>query len=155
MVQCTGHFGDRLALFRSMRSQTRFVEGSKFETRIGAHYVVSDQPVSNGGLDAGVTAPELLLAALGSCAGHHALEYLRTRGLPVTGLSVEVSAEELANPARMEMFHVKVHADKASETDREGLFEAVHQCLISNTLMSMPAVQVEIDTAAPIDSVSA
>ena len=134
-----------------MKSQTRHIEGSKFETRIGAHYIVCDQPASEGGLDAGVSPPELLLAALGSCAGHYALEYLRARALPLEGLAVEVSAETAAG--RLADFRVTVRASHADEKHRQGILRAVKACLIYNTLTSISSVESEVaDAAAPNDS---
>src|SRR5713226_9718211 len=89
-----------------MQSCTRYLDGKKFETFIGGHRILSDQYVSDGGTDAGVTPPELLLASLGACAGHYAAEYLRTRSLPLTGLQVHVSAEKGTQPARLASFRV-------------------------------------------------
>lgn len=131
-----------------MQSRTRYVDGTRFETRIGAHYIVCDQPLSEGGMDAGASAPELLLAALGSCAGHYALEYLRGRALPVAGLTVEVSAEKFAESGRLGAFRVKVYAGQAGEKDLRGLLRAVRACLVFNTLASIPSIEVEV--AEPI-----
>jgi len=132
-----------------MHCRTRYVDGTKFETRIGAHYVVCDQPVSEGGWDAGVSPPELLLAALGSCAGYYALEYLRARGLPSEDLAVEVSAEKVAGSGRLGSFQVKVHAGPAGEKDRRDLLRAVKACLIFNTLSSIPSIEIEV-AGAPV-----
>ncbi len=65
-----------------MQSYTRYLNGKKFETIVGRHRIVTDQPVSGGGTDAGPSPPELLLTSLGACAGHYAAEYLNTRSLP-------------------------------------------------------------------------
>jgi uncharacterized OsmC-like protein len=129
-----------------MHSQTRYIEGAKFETRIGAHFIVCDQPVSAGGDDTGVTPPELLMAALGSCAGQHALEYLRGRGMPSTGLSIEVLAEP-TETGRIGAFRVRIHARHGDDESRRGLLRAVRTCLVHNTLTSIPAIEVEMAEA--------
>jgi len=49
---------------------------------------ICDQPQENGGTDAGMTPPEFLLASLGACEALYAAEYLRSRNLAKTGLSV-------------------------------------------------------------------
>ena len=46
-------------------------------------------------------APELLLGSVGACAGHYAVEYLKTRNLLAEGLQVRVTAEKAKNPARL------------------------------------------------------
>src|SRR5437899_3969662 len=115
-----------------MQSCTRYLDGKKFETLIGGHRIVCDQPASAGGTDAGATPPELLLASLGSCAGHYAAEYLRTRSLPLTGLHVYVSAEKAAQPARLGSFRIEVDLPGVEERHRLGLERAVKACLIHN-----------------------
>src|ERR1700722_18960141 len=91
-----------------MQSCTRYLEGKKFESLIGGHRIVSDQPMSEGGTGAGLAPPELLLASLGSCAGYYAMEYLRTRSLPTEGLHVYVTAEKDERPARLASFRIEV-----------------------------------------------
>ena len=49
----------------------------QFEVKARRHTIISDQPVEGGGFDEGMTPPELMLAALGSCAAYYAAEYLR------------------------------------------------------------------------------
>lgn len=130
-----------------MQSYTRYLDGKRFETTVGNHRIISDQPVSGGGTDAGPTPPELLLASLGACAGHYAVEYLRARSLPLTGLGIRVSAEKGANPARVASFHVEVSIPGLDERHQQGLFRAVNACLIHNTLKVTPEVEVEIASA--------
>ena len=36
--------------------------------------IVCDQPLDNGGTDAGITPPEFLLGSLGTCAAFYAIE---------------------------------------------------------------------------------
>ena len=127
-----------------MESCTRYLDGKKFETLIGEHRIVSDQRVSEGGTDAGVTPPELLLASLGSCAGHYAAEYLRARSLPLTGLQVHVSAEKGKQPARLDSFRIEVDIPGLDERHQQGLLRAVKACLIHNTLTTVPSIEVEI-----------
>jgi uncharacterized OsmC-like protein len=58
--------------------------------------------VGTGGFDEGMTAPELLLASLGSCAGFYAAQYLRKHKLATEGTRVRVTCEKVKDPvARM------------------------------------------------------
>jgi uncharacterized OsmC-like protein len=127
-----------------METSTWYLDGKKFETYIGRHVIVTDQPQSAGGTDAGPTPPELLLASLGTCAGHYAAEYLRARSLPTDGLQVYVSAEKGGPPARLVSFRIQVNVPGINERHREGLLRAVKACLIHNTLTVPPALDVVI-----------
>lgn len=93
--------------------------------------------------------PELLLASLGACAGHHAAEYLRARSLPVTGLHVYVTAEKDERPARLSSFRVEVDVPASiDERQRQGVWRAVKACLIHNTLTTTAAIEVKVSGAA-------
>ena len=127
-----------------MQSYTRYLEGKKFETTVGPHRIITDQAVSDGGSDAGATPPELLLASLGACAGHYAMEYLRTRSLCLTGLEIRVSAEKGTQPARLASFRVEVCVPEIEERHRHGLLHAVKACLIHNTLTTTLTVEVDV-----------
>jgi putative redox protein len=127
-----------------MQTCTRYLGGKKFESLIGGHRIVSDQPMSEGGAGAGVTAPELLLASLGGCAGHYAVEYLRARSLPTEGLHVYVSAEKGERPARLTSFRIEVDVPDLDERQRQGVWRAVKTCLIHNTLTTLPPIEVVV-----------
>jgi putative redox protein len=135
-----------------MESCTRYLDGKKFETFIGRHRIVSDQPVTQGGTDAGPTPPELLLTSLGACAAHYAAEYLRARSLPRTGLEVQVSAAKETHPARLTSFRIEVNVPGLEERHQPGLLRSVKACLIHNTLTTIPAIEVSVRVANQLSS---
>ncbi|HBY63905.1 MAG TPA: osmotically inducible protein OsmC [Solibacterales bacterium] len=121
----------------------------QFEATARGHKVVCDQPSGNGGFNEGMTPPELLLASLGTCAGYYAVEYLKSRSLPIQDLRVRVVAEKAKNPARLGSFVIEVDAKLDNlDANRDGLHRAVEKCLIHNTLLNAPRIQVEI--GAPV-----
>jgi putative redox protein len=119
----------------------------QFEIRARGHVIASDQPTENGGYDEGMTPPELLLASLGACAGYYAAEYLRKHKLASEGTRVKVSAEKAKDPARMENFeiHVEIPAGLSDE-HAAGVENAIHHCLIHNTLLHPPKIKLEISS---------
>lgn len=121
----------------------------QFEIQARQHRIASDQPTENGGFDEGMTPPELLLASLGSCAAYYAAEYLRKRGLATEGTRVRVHAEKVPNPARVDNIQIEVELPvSCGERDREGVDRAVHHCLIHNTLLHPPKIEIAIHAAA-------
>ena len=123
--------------------------GVKFEAGARGHRIVCDQPAENRGGDTGMTPPELLLASLGTCAGFYAAEYLRARNLSVESLDVRVSAEKAAAPARLGAFRVEIMAPGLDPQHEAGILRAVHACLIHNTLMHPPAIEIVLDSRVP------
>jgi len=121
----------------------------QFEIKARQHTIACDQPPENGGFDEGMTPPELLLAALGSCAGYYAAQYMRKHKLQSAGTLVRVSAEKAKNPARMDDFRIEVEAPVGLDAEhREGVEEAVHHCLIHNTLLHPPQIAIQVKAAA-------
>lgn len=121
----------------------------QFEIKARQHTIACDQPPENGGFDEGMTPPELLLAALGSCAGYYAAQYMRKHKLQGTGTRVRVSAEKTKNPARMDNFRIEVEAPLGLDAEqRKGVGEAVHHCLIHNTLLHPPQISIQVRDAA-------
>lgn len=117
----------------------------KFEVTARQHTLICDQPAENGGHDEGMTPPEFFLASLGSCAAFYAVAYLKKKGLPREGVEVRVTAEKAGPPARLDNFKIEVKIPTAlSEADRAGVDDAVHRCLIHNTLLHPPTVQIEL-----------
>jgi uncharacterized OsmC-like protein len=120
----------------------------QFEARARGHRVFSDQPLENGGFDEGMTPPEYFLVALGTCAGHYAVEYLKARHLSTTGLRVHTTAEKVKNPGRLDDIRIAVDCPEGlAEKDREGVLRACEKCLIHNTLTHPPKLRVELTQA--------
>jgi uncharacterized OsmC-like protein len=124
-----------------MEVSIRYQGNARFEAVARGHGVVSDQPESNGGEDAGMTPPELLLSALGTCAGYYAAQYLKVRSLSADGLAIQVTAEKAAQPARLAQFRIEVALPGLDPAHEAGLLRAVKACLIHHTLLHTPAIE--------------
>jgi uncharacterized OsmC-like protein len=123
----------------------------QFEVRARQHTVVCDQPPENGGFDEGMTPSELFVGALGACAAYYAADYLRKHHLATEGTRVRVEADKMPNPTRLDHFRVEVQVPLAlSQQDWEGVERAVRHCLIHNTLLSPPTVEIAIHTPAEV-----
>ena len=126
-------------------------DGVRLTIDARTHTLISDQPQENGGGDQGMTPPELLLASLGSCAAYYAIQYLKTRSLAESGVEVSVTAEKLKQPARLGNFRIDVSCPvPLTDDQRQGLLRSVHQCLVHNTLLSMPEIAIGL-TEVPQD----
>ncbi len=125
----------------------------QFEITARSHTIVSDQPAENGGYDEGFTPPEFLLASLGSCAAFYAVDYLKRNNLLVDGTKVKVRAEKNKglipgkpyNGARLDNFVIEVEVPRElDEKQRKGVEDAVQRCLVKNTLLIPPKIELEV-----------
>ena len=133
-----------------MEVTAQYLNGVKFNVAVRGHSVVSDLPLENKGEDTGISPPEFLLVSLATCAGYYALEYLRMRSLPAEGLRVHVGAEKLKQPARLGKFRIEVTAPDLDPRHEDGILRAVKLCLIHNTLLNAPAIDIVINVPAPV-----
>jgi uncharacterized OsmC-like protein len=128
-----------------MEVTIKHLDHVKFAIQTRSHTILCDQPAENGGDDAGMTPPELMLASLGSCAAFYADQYLKARGLAEAGLEVSVTADKLMQPPRLGNFKINVICPVSLTEDQNvGIMRAVHCCLIHNTLMSPPEILIEL-----------
>ena len=121
----------------------------QFEIKARNHSIISDQAVSDGGYDEGMTPPELFLASLGSCAAFYAAQYLRKHKLASEGTRVRVLAQKLRDPARLGEFRIEVQSPiDLDDRHRKGMEDAVAHCLIHRTLQNPP--KIDIYVTAPV-----
>ena len=121
----------------------------QFEIKAREHTIACDQPEAMGGFDEGMTPPELLLASLGSCAAYYAVAYLKKKGITAPGTRVDVTADKVPNPGRVDNFQIAVSVPvDLSEEQRAGVEQAVHHCLIHNTLLHPPTISLTIHANA-------
>lgn len=128
------------------------VEGVKFEVQARGHKILCDQPADNGGTDAGMTPPEFLLASLATCAAYYAAQYLKARQLPANSLKVRVTAEKAQQPARLGSFRVDITAPGLDERHQAGVIRAAKACLIHNTLLGHPHIEVVVNATELADA---
>ena len=93
-----------------------------------------------------MSPPELLLASLASCAAYYATQYLNTRKIPAEDLRVRVSAEKGTQPARLASFQIDIEVAGLDDRHQAGIMRAVKACLIHNTLLGAPTLDVSLDT---------
>ena len=141
----TGH---RTALVvpkvKHMELTIRYRGNKKFEANARGHLVITDQPFDENGRNSGMTPPELFLSALGACVGHYAAEYLNVRGLPSEDLQIGVRAVKSLNPVRISSIQIEVITDCLNLRHREGLQRAVDHCLLHQTLLFTPTVEIKV-----------
>jgi uncharacterized OsmC-like protein len=128
-----------------MEVKVSYLNQVRFNIQSRSHSILCDQPTDNGGEDSAMTPPELMLASLGSCAAFYAVQYLKTRNLACNGVEVSVTAEKLMCPARLGNFKIHVESPVALDQEHtEGMMRSVKHCLIHNTLLAPPQIDIEI-----------
>jgi putative redox protein len=123
----------------------------QFAIKARQHEIVCDQPAECNGYDEGMTPPELLLAALGSCAAYYAVDYLKRNRILPDGVTARVTAEKVKGPFRLDNFRIEVNVPGEIAPEHiKGVEEAVHRCLIHNTLLHPPKIEIAVEVATAV-----
>jgi uncharacterized OsmC-like protein len=126
-----------------------YVAGTRFDVHVRDHAFTVDQPVADGGDDAGPTPTELFAAALTACVAHYARGYLVRHGLPTEGLGASASFSMTGRPTRFADIQVTLAVPAGVPAEhRPRLLAVASACTIHNSLEHPPAVTVTLGTAA-------
>ncbi len=123
--------------------EVRFPGGRKVEAVVGGHAVLTDQPVSAGGEDAGPSPFDLFLASIAACSGFYALRFCQERRIETAGLKVSMEIER--DPARKRVERLKIAVDLPEgfpERYRDALLRAIGQCTVKRHLEEPPAIEL-------------
>lgn len=125
----------------------RHVTGDSYTISARGHCVLVDQPVSDGGEDAGPTPTELLVGALASCVAFYAGRYLERHGIDRSGLAVSASFAMAGDrPARVSSVQVRLSVPAGlPEQRRDALLAVASHCTVHNTLRLEPEVSIALE----------
>lgn len=73
----------------------RTEQGYRTAIHIRNHTIIADEPVQDGGTDAGPTPMEMLLGTAGACIAVTTQAYARRKGWQLDGVSVELKMERI------------------------------------------------------------
>lgn len=128
-----------------MRFTVAYKGGARYDVTSGPHTIVTDQPVEDGGSDAGVTPVELFVGALGSCVAYFVGRYCARHQIPCEGFTVDVEWSYAEQPHRVGVVEIKLNlpADLTSE-QREKLLKVAHGCTVHQSLAVPPKVEIQL-----------
>lgn len=72
--------------------------------------------------------------------------------MPADGLKIKVTAEKATQQARLASFRIEVMAPDLDAQHQAGILRAVKACLIHNTLLSAPAIDIVLNAPAAMPS---
>lgn len=126
---------------RSVRS--RWDGGMRAVVAAGGFEIVADEPASAGGAGTGPQPTELLLASIASCFTLALAYSARKRGIPLSGLEVDVTGHY--DGPRFDGFRITVHTEEPRGDVLADLITAARRvCYVTRTLASPPDVEIVV-----------
>ncbi len=120
-------------------------EGMHFCTHVASGQLMCDESSEVG--KAYPSAPELLMASLGSCIGS-VLVYFSTRHeIDLEGMRIDLDWKAAEKPHRIGGIRVEVQVPRALSKEQVSTLERVaHSCLIHNTLTHPPQIGLRLSS---------
>ncbi len=126
----------------------RHEQGARFTIRIRGHEVIVDQPIADGGTDAGPTPTELFVGGLVSCVAFYAGRFFDRHEIEHDGFSVACEWEMARErPNRVGRIEIDLELPSGFPTKHhDRLMAVVEHCTVHNSMVQMPEVRITART---------
>jgi putative redox protein len=126
------------------------LSGDQFAVQVRGHRLLVDQPLADGGQDAGPTPTELFAASLAACVGFYAERFLRRHGLEADRLRVDCHAiMSTDRPARVAAIALRIGGlPELPPNRRDALLAVVEHCTVHNSIREAPEVEIGLAAMA-------
>jgi putative redox protein len=131
-----------------MIMKVEFRGGAQFDIVSGAHRVVTDQPVEDGGQDAGMSPVELFVGSLAGCVAYFVGHYCKRHQIPHEGFTVETKWTMAEQPHRIGAISLRLNLPvELTAEQQERLLKVAHGCTVHQSIATPPSLQIML--AAP------
>lgn len=129
-----------------MKLTVAYHGGTRYDITSGKHRVVTDQPVEDGGQDAGMGPVELFVGSLASCVGYFVGRYCDRHQISTKGLSVEAEWTMAEQPHRVGQVTLAIHLPhRVTAEQGERILKVAHGCTVHQSLAVPAGVAIELN----------
>jgi uncharacterized OsmC-like protein len=119
--------------------------GMRHDIVSGSHRLITDQPVEDGGQDAGVSPVELFVGSVASCVAYFVGRFCSRHGISQDGLTVEAGWAMAEDPHRVGRIELAIHLPhRVTPEMKERLLKVAHGCTVHQSLMVPPTVDIKL-----------
>jgi uncharacterized OsmC-like protein len=122
-----------------------FRGGARYDVTSGTHTLATDQPVEDGGGDAGMSPVELFVGSLASCVAYFVGRYCARHQILCEGFTVDAEWSYAEQPHRVGAVELRVNLPATlSPEQREKLLKVAHGCTVHQSLAVPPKVDIQL-----------
>lgn len=122
-----------------------FQGGTRFDITSGGHTIVTDQPVEDGGQDAGMNPVTLFVGSLASCVAYFVGRACARHKIPCEGFTVEADWSYAEQPHRVGSVSMRINLPAGLTAEqRERLLKVAHGCTVHQSIEVAPAVTIDL-----------
>lgn len=129
-----------------MNLTVAYHSGARYDITSGKHRVVTDQPIEDGGQDAGMRPVELFVGALASCVGYFVGRYCDRHQISTKGLRVEAEWTMAEQPHRVGQVTLAIQLPhRVTAEQSEQLLKVANGCTAHQSLSVPAGVAIELN----------
>jgi len=119
-----------------MKLTVQHIDGMRFWATSGDHTVVVDAAPEDGGGGTAMSSPQLFVAAVGVCILEFVVNSCRLRDVPVEGVRLEMTYDEVPRPRRVGNLRAMLHIEPEPPDDvKRRLVGVARRATLVNTLV--------------------
>ena len=120
--------------------------GTRYDVTSGRHRVITDQPVEDGGHDAGMSPVELFVGSVASCVGYFVGQFCARHNISRDGLTVDAEWTMAEGPHRVGAIALAIHLPhRITAEQRERLLKVAHGCTVHQSIAVAPNVSIKLN----------
>ena len=120
--------------------------GTRYDVVSGTHRLITDQPVEDGGHNAGMSPVELFVGSVASCVGYFVGQFCARHAISRDGLRVDAEWTMAEGPHRVGAIALAIHLPHRVAPDlRERLLKVAHACTVHQSLAGSPEVSITLN----------
>jgi len=129
-----------------MKLTVAYHGGVRYDITSGRHRVITDQPVEDGGHDAGMSPVELFVGSVAGCVGYFVGEFCARHEISRDGLTVDAEWTMAEGPHRVGAIALAIHLPhRMTPEQKERLLKVAHACTVHRSLEVAPRVEIKLN----------
>ncbi|MCS6289016.1 MAG: OsmC family protein [Nitrospira sp.] len=129
-----------------MKLSVAYQGGARYDILSDRHRIVTDQPVEDGGADAGMSPVELFVGSVASCVGYFVGQFCARHDISREGLKVEAEWTIAESPHRVGQIQLAIRLPhRVTPELRERLLKVAHGCTVHQSIVVSAAIAIELN----------
>jgi uncharacterized OsmC-like protein len=129
-----------------MKLSVAYQGGARYDILSDRHRVVTDQPVEDGGADAGMSPVELFVGSVASCVGYFVGQFCARHDISREGLKVDAEWTIAEAPHRVGQIQLAIRLPhRVTPELRERLLKVAHGCTVHQSIVVPAGIAIELN----------
>lgn len=129
-----------------MKLSVAYHGGTRYDITSGKHRIITDQPVEDGGQDAGMGPVELFVGSVASCVGYFVGQFCARHDISREGLTVDAEWEMAEGPHRVGRINLAIHLPhRMTAALKERLLKVAHACTVHQSIAVASNVAIKLN----------